>query len=234
MEEVKDFYSTLKFPGLYNLQDLEFYDHELNNKYLRIFDDAIAGARSVIDVGCGSGFIVNFLARRHPGVEFDAVDFSDAIDYSKQFSKNNNIDNITYFKTDFLEWAPEKKYDVVICNGVIHHIPEYETAIEKIKTLTDKKLVLGVYNAYGKILKNYVPVRYANDILYHDQENCPFEVSFTNAEFLSRFTEYRTIKTHPGYKNHFVDLYNLFNSSNGGLTVYVFNLERPKQIRCSP
>lgn len=234
MEEVKDFYSTLKFPGPYNIEDLEFYDDELTNKYLKIFDNAIVGAKTVVDIGCGSGFITNFLARRYPSVKFDAVDFSDAIDYAKQFSQDNNINNVTYYKKDFLKWKTDKKYDLVICNGVLHHIPEYELAITKLKTLTDKKLVVGIYNTYGKILKNFFPVKYTSDVLYHDQENCPFEVSFTNREFLTRFEEYRLLKTHPGYKNHFVDFYNLFNSSNGGLTVYVFSLVQPTQIRCSP
>ena len=233
-DQVKDFYSKLKFPGSYSLSDLEFYDSVVHNSYLQIFDNAVAGATSVLDVGCGSGFITNFLARRHPKIQFDAVDFSDSIDYAREFTESVNISNIQYYKENFLYWITDKKYDIVICNGVLHHIPEHAIALEKLKSLTNDKLVLGIYNTYGKLLKKLVAVKYVNDVLYVDQEQCPFEVSFTDSEFRSKMKDLQLLKTHPGYKNHFVDLYNLFNFSNGGLTVYVFSRVQPKQSHCIP
>jgi SAM-dependent methyltransferase len=221
--KVKDFYSKLKFPGLYSLDDLKFYDSEVHNNYLQIFDDAVQGSTTVLDVGCGSGFITNFLARRHPNIQFDAIDFSDAIDYAEQFSKTHDINNITYYKENFLNWQLQKKYDVVICNGVLHHIPKYEDALVKLKLLANKKIVIGIYNTYGKLCKKIFSVKYINNTLYTDQENCPFELSFTDREFKEKFLNYRLLKTYPGYKNHFIDFYNLFNFKNGGLTLYVFN-----------
>ena len=233
-DQVKDFYSKLKFPGSYSLSDLEFYDSGVYNKYLQMFDDAVIGATSVLDVGCGSGFITNFLARRHPKIQFDAVDFSDSIDYAREFTESVNISNVQYYKENFLNWITDKKYDMVICNGVLHHIPEHAIALEKLKSLTNDKLVLGIYNTYGKLLKKLVAVKYVNDVLYIDQEQCPFEVSFTDSEFRSKMKDFQLLKTHPGYKNQFVDLHKLFNSSNGGLTVYVFSRAQPKQSRCIP
>jgi SAM-dependent methyltransferase len=222
-DQVKDFYSKLKFPGTYSLSDLEFYDSGVHNTYLQMFDDAVTGATSVLDVGCGSGFITNFLARRHPKIKFEAVDFSDSIDYAREFTESADISNIQYYKENFLNWTTNKKYDLVICNGVLHHIPEHAIALEKLKDLTSNKLVLGIYNTYGKLLKKLVTVKYINDVLYVDQEQCPFEVSFTDGEFRSKLKDFQLLKTHPGYKNHFVNFCNLFNSSNGGLTVYIFN-----------
>jgi SAM-dependent methyltransferase len=224
MQEVKDFYSTLKFPGVYSLDSLKFYDDNLVNRYLKIYDDSISKASSVLDIGCGSGFIVNFLARRHPNIKFDAIDFSDAIDYAREFSNNNSINNITYIKEDFLDWIPLQSYDVVICNGVLHHIPQYTTALQKLQSLTNSKVVIGIYNSYGKLFKNIFPVKYTNDVLYVDQEQCPFEVSFTDKQFKTMFNNFELLNVVPGYKNHFVDFYNLVNFANGGLTVYEFNL----------
>jgi SAM-dependent methyltransferase len=222
-DQVKDFYSKLKFPGTYSLSDLEFYDSGIHNPYLQMFDDAVTGATSVLDIGCGSGFITNFLARRHPSINFEAVDFSDSIEYAKEFSDLCKIKNIKYYKENFLNWQSNKTYDAVICNGVLHHMPEHKTALEKIKLLTNDKLVLGIYNTYGKLLKKLVTIKYVNDVLYIDQEQCPFEVSFTDSEFRSKFDNFRLLQTYPSYRNQLVDFCNLFNSSNGGLTVYTFN-----------
>jgi ubiquinone/menaquinone biosynthesis C-methylase UbiE len=187
-----------------------------------VFDQEVKTATRVLDVGCGSGFIVNFLANRYPHIQFDAIDFSDSIDYAQQFGKTNNITNTRYIKQDFLKWDSSTQYDVVLCNGVLHHIPEYLQALEKIKQCSSNKIIIGIYNTYGKLLKNFVPVVYKNQILYQDQEKCPFEMSFTDQEFKQLFKDYTIKSIYPSYKNYLVDLRNLFNYKNGGLTVYVF------------
>lgn len=222
MNEIKEFYSKLKFPGPYTIEDLEFYDDIICNDYLKMYDNYILGASSVLDVGCGSGLITNFLARRHPHIQFDAVDFSDSIDYAMHFSEQHNITNITYYKQDFLLFDSNRQYDVVFSNGVVHHIPEYQTAIDKIKKLSANKIVIGIYNTYGKIFKNYLPVKYGSEILYLDQEHCPFEMTFTDKEFKIHFNDYNVLEVYPSCRNKLVDFVNLFNYNNGGLTIYVF------------
>ena len=166
MNEIKEFYSNIKFPGLYTIEDLNSYNDIVYNNYLNVFDQEVKTATRVLDVGCGSGFIVNFLANRYPHIQFDAIDFSDSIDYAQQFGKNNNITNTRYIKQDFLKWDSSTQYDVVLCNGVLHHIPEYLQALEKIKQCSSNKIIIGIYNTYGKLLKNFVPVVYKNQILY--------------------------------------------------------------------
>jgi hypothetical protein len=48
-------------------------------------------------------FIVNFLARRHPNIQFHAIDFSDSIDYAIDFSNKHNIKNIKYIPIELKE-----------------------------------------------------------------------------------------------------------------------------------
>lgn len=223
---VKDFYSTLQFPGHYTLENLEYYDDIVINPYLKFYDEAVQGNTTVLDIGCGSGFITNFLARRHKTVKFDAVDFSNSINYAKEFSQRNHINNINFFQENFLDWQPDHNYDLVICNGVLHHIPKFNRAVDKIKTLANKKIALGVYNTYGKILKKYVKIKYKNKILHDDQELCPFELKFTDNQIRKLFSGSNLLETYPGIKTHFVDICNLINFSNGGLTLYLFNNEK--------
>ena len=219
--QIKEFYSKLKFPGPYSIEDLEFYDQYLINPYLKFYDDAIQSCKTVLDVGCGSGFIVNLFARKYPSINFDAVDFSDSIGYAQQFSKQHKIKNITYYKENFLEWDCKYNYDLVLSNGVLHHMPNYHRALEKICELSTDRIVIGIYNSYGKLFKKIKPVTYINDILYADQELCPFETAFSDREFRRLVPKYQLIGVYPSYKNHLVDLYNLFNYSNGGLTIYL-------------
>jgi len=225
-QAVKEFYSKIKFPGPYTLADLEFYDEGIYNPYLAILNDAVKGSKSVLDIGCGSGFITNLLARQNPKTVFTAIDFSDSIDYAKNFTKKYRTKNIIYYKQDFLTWNSTHIYDLVICNGVLHHIPRYEEALEKIKKLSSDKIVMGVYNPYGKLLKKVFPIDYKNETLYLDQEECPFELTFSNGQMKNIFREYKCLKIHPSINNDLVNLYNIFNYANGGLTLYVWEKEK--------
>lgn len=220
-QQIKEFYSQLKFPGPYTIDDLKFYDSHMINEYITMFDDVVKGSTRVLDVGCGSGFIVNLFARKYPTIKFDAVDFSDSIDYAKKFSKQNRIKNVTYYKENFLDWNCKETYDLVISNGVIHHMPEYRRALKKIDQLATDKVILGIYNSYGKWFKKIKSINYINNILYADQELCPFERSFTDCEFRKLVADYQILDVYPSYRNHLVNWYNLFNYANGGLTIYL-------------
>lgn len=221
-EQIKSFYSKIMFPGEYTFDDLSFYDEIVVNDFLSAYDNAVSGNERILDLGCGSGFICNFIGRKYPGVVIDAVDFSDSIDYATKFSKDHQINNIRYYKTNFFNFKPKGKYDIIISNGVLHHIPEYLTAIEKAKSLLKKqgKIVAGVYNSYGKLAKQLFPIKYRCKLLCEDQESVPYETSFTNKEFLNFFNDFKIKSIYPSFKNHFVDAYNIFNYKNGGLTIY--------------
>lgn len=220
-ENIREFYSKINFPGPYTLEDLKFYDNGIYNPYLKIYDDAVTGCKSVLDVGCGSGFITNILARRHPNTVFTAIDFSDSIDYARDFTNKNRTQNIIYYKQDFLNWNTTHTYDTIICNGVLHHIPMYREALGKMKDISNS-IVIGIYNPYGKLMKKVFPIKYKNDILYLDQEKCPFELTFSDREFRKMFKDYRLEKVYPSLNNKLVDFYNVFNYANGGLTLYTW------------
>ena len=218
--DIKEFYSKIKFPGPYSLEDIKFYDNGTYNPYLKILIESTKKSFNILDIGCGNGFIVNILARQNPNAMFTAIDFSDSIDYAREFTKKYRTENIVYYKQDFLTWNMNKKYDLVICNGVLHHIPRYNDAIVKINKLSADKLIVGVYNPYGKLMKKIFKINYKNHTLYLDQEECPFELTFSDKMFRSFFPDFNINKVHPSIGNNIVDLSNILNYANGGLTLY--------------
>jgi 2-polyprenyl-3-methyl-5-hydroxy-6-metoxy-1,4-benzoquinol methylase len=224
--QVKKFYSAIKFPGLYTIDELAFYQDVISNDFLSIYNNGIQGCTQILDVGCGTGFITNLLAIKNPNILIDAVDFSDSIEFATEFSKEHTITNVTYYKEDFFKFNAVKQYDCIICNGVLHHMPDYKTAIEKFKDMItlNGKLILGVYNRFGKAVKKIMPVTYRSELLRVDQEDTPYEINFSNQEFLNHFIEFDVNSIYPSFNNRLVDISNLVNYNNGGLTVY--NLTR--------
>ncbi len=225
IEKIKKFYSDLHFPGRYTTEDLIFYDQSgIHNIYLTEIDKILTDGIAVLDVGCGTGLVSNLFARKYKS-NFTSIDFSDSIDYAKKFAKSNNINNVTWIKQDFLEFDTNKKYDVIICCGVLHHIPQYQTALAKLKSLLKPNgiLVLAVYNKYGKVLKKIFKIKYNSNILYEDQENNPYELSFTHNQVMSMCKDLQFKKVAPSIHNRLVNILAWFNSENGGLTLYVFN-----------
>ena len=219
--KVKDFYSNLKFPGPYSLEDFCYYQKGYRNEFINVYEKGVQDRAFVLDVGCGTGFITNYLAYMYPRTKFVGVDFSDSIDYAQYFIKKYKLKNVSYYKQDFLNFN-QGTYDCIISNGVLHHIPEYETAMLKIKNMLtdDGKLILGVYNTYGKLAKKFITVKYKTEMLRKDQEEVPFEISFSNGEFLRYFSDFNVDEIYPSLDNRFVNARNLLNYKNGGLTIY--------------
>jgi len=218
MNKIKNFYDRVQFPGTYEISQLK----NIKNRYLLTIDIAMSNVSSVLDVGCGTGLIANLFAFRYPDVEFTAIDFARSIEFGKKFASNNQIKNVNFVRQDFLEFNTSQKYDVVICQGVLHHIPNRVDALAKLKQLTNKTLVLGIYHPWGKWAKKWFNINYQNEILRQDQEEHPYETAFTCQQVIDMLPEFELRCSYPTNINILSHLNSLFNYRNGGLITYVF------------
>lgn len=223
MSDTKKFYDQLQFPGPYTTQQLSIHYDIVKNPYLNIIDLNIPVNSNVLDVGCGTGLISNLMAIRHPDCQFTGVDFAKSINHAEMFAKENGIKNVRFINRDFLKFKPKEQYDAVICQGVLHHIPEHIEASKRIDSLIKPggKLILGLYHPWGKILKKFINIDYKNKILYEDQELNPYETSFNLAQTKQLFPNYKLSTAYPGLINTLIPLHAFFNYRNGGLVTYI-------------
>jgi SAM-dependent methyltransferase len=185
-EKINLFYNNLEFPGRYSVKDLDYYSDKISNIYLKFMDQYLADGLSILDVGCGTGLITNVFANRHHS-NFTAIDFSKGVLYGKEYAEKNKILNTQWIYQDFLDYTSDIKYDVIICQGVLHHIPEYTKALENIKTLLKPGgvLLLGLYHPIGKLAQKILKLNFFNDLLKTDQMINPFELSFTLGQVIN-------------------------------------------------
>lgn len=218
MDRIKNFYSELEFPGRYTKQQMDSYDFCPSNVYLKFIHQHLSDGIRVLDAGCGTGLISNLFATRFNS-EFVAVDFADSINYGRSYAQENNIQNVQWLQQDLVSYSAVEQFDVVICQGVLHHIPDYKQALENLKNslVPGGVLLLGLYHPWAKFLQKLLPVKYTNVLLETDQIANPFELSFTKQQAQQICYPLTLQNTEPGLL-----LLNQSWVASGGLTIYTF------------
>ncbi|MEG2564280.1 MAG: peptide chain release factor N(5)-glutamine methyltransferase [Bacilli bacterium] len=92
-----------------------FETEELVENTLNLMTSFFPNAKTVIDLGCGSGVIGLTIASKKPEVEVTLLDISlEALEVAKENAKNLHL-NATFIASDMWEKVVSR-YDVVVCN----------------------------------------------------------------------------------------------------------------------
>lgn len=110
-------------------QDFQKYYHLTSNS-------------SILDVGCGKGFMMHDFASSLPGIQMEGIDISEyavnhALEDMKPFIKVGNAKNLPY---------RDKSFDLVISINTIHNLPlkECKQAIREIQRVKKKHVFITV------------------------------------------------------------------------------------------
>lgn len=146
----KNIDQTMNIKSLvYNLSDEEyssFYNDldtisrnretDLNTGCLNTIIDSISSPiGSLLDIGCSNGFLLEKIHEKYPELRLYGVDI-------KQAKKSGNYD----FIAAFVERLPfqDKSFDVVTCCHTLEHIKNEQKAINELKRITRKQLIIVV------------------------------------------------------------------------------------------
>ena len=106
----------------------------------RLISKLVSGNRlSILEVGCGRGYLSLELARRgHDLLGIDVNEESIRIAYRTMNTDpyNSGRGSLEYQVSDFAVWNnASRKFDLVIFNRALHHIPQPTEALEKVRSL---------------------------------------------------------------------------------------------------
>jgi 2-polyprenyl-3-methyl-5-hydroxy-6-metoxy-1,4-benzoquinol methylase len=144
--KILDFYEEMPFNYIENINDFskKITETDVLCSY-PVLNDYIDNG--VIDVGCGTGWFCNSLSYHH-NIDTHGIDFCE-----KSIKKANEVRNFlklnsTFEQKNILFYRPEKQYGLVTSLGVLHHIEDFQKAIENICSFVMKKkyLFIGLYN----------------------------------------------------------------------------------------
>ncbi len=154
-EIVKAFYEDTPFPNYDDHDSLSsLIDKSRRGLYARRLDEAIPYNASVLEVGCGTGQLSNFLGiscRRVIGTDI----CMNSLKLGEAFRKQHGLSRVRFVQMNLFRpvFMPEQ-FDVVLCNGVLHHTADPVGGFRQLVPLVKQGgyIVIGLYNRYGRLL----------------------------------------------------------------------------------
>lgn len=154
-EAVKAFYEETPFP---NYDDDESVRSLISKSrkgiYARLLGDQIPYNSRILEVGCGTGQLTNFL-----GVSCRTVVGTDlclnSLRLAEKFRRDHDLSRVRFMQMNLFRPAlKNEQFDVVLCNGVLHHTSDPYGGFRGIARLVKPggHIVIGLYNTYGRLL----------------------------------------------------------------------------------
>ncbi|MBM4365915.1 MAG: class I SAM-dependent methyltransferase [Deltaproteobacteria bacterium] len=197
-ERVRAFYEERPFPDYRPDDDLgSLVRNGRANPFTRWLDEEIPPRAKVLEIGCGTGQMSNFLGVA--GREVVGLDLTMAsLLRAEAFRRRAGLATVTFVRGNLfrLPIAPGSA-DVVIANGVLHHTADCRAAFRAVgrAVAPGGYLVVGLYNRYGRALLPLVRDEHAHGkterekAWYHDQHQHPVESRHTADEVLDWLAE---------------------------------------------
>jgi len=107
----------------------------------------IDGSRRYLELGCGSGVVVTYLAKEYEG-EVVGIDM-DPQQVALAHKSGNGLPNVRYLEADATTLPfKSSSFDVVLSFGVLHHIKDWLGALKEVRRV----LKPGGYFVYADII----------------------------------------------------------------------------------
>ncbi len=153
-ETVKAFYEETPFPN-YDEHDSvrSLIEKSRRGLYADALNTSIPFNTTVLEVGCGTGQLSNFLGiscRRVVGTDLclNSLRLGDA------FRRQHHLSRVRFVQMNlFRPCFKPGQFDVVLCNGVLHHTSDPYGGFRSLVPLVRPggHIIIGLYNKYGRL-----------------------------------------------------------------------------------
>ncbi len=152
---VQDFYEDAPFPNYNSFDNVSvFVERARQGIFARLLYEQIPANSHVLEVGCGTGQLSNFLAATTMSRVY-ATDMTRAsLRLGQKFARDNKIGGIEFLQMNlFRPCIRPFSMDVVISNGVLHHTYNTKRAFLSISRLVKPGgyIIVGLYNRIGRL-----------------------------------------------------------------------------------
>ncbi len=154
-EVERAFYEETPFPNYEDFENVaDLVEKARKGLFARLLNEQIPYNIRVLEVGCGTGQLTNFLGVAHR-VVFGTDMCLNSLRLAQQFKAKNNLERVGFYQMNlFRPIFKEESFPVVICNGVLHHTSDPFGGFQSISRLVKKGgyILIGLYNKYGRLI----------------------------------------------------------------------------------
>ena len=154
-DEIKAFYEQSPFPNYDDLDSAASLREKASKGiFARLLDEQLPYDAKILEAGCGTGQLSNFLATTWGRAIIGADLCLNSLKLAQEFKEKNSIDNVQFVQMNLFKPAFEpESFDAVISNGVLHHTSNPRLAFETISKLVKRGgyIIIGLYNSYGRL-----------------------------------------------------------------------------------
>ena len=154
-EKIKSFYEKNPFPSYDDFDNVgTLLDKARQGLFARLLDDQIPFGTRVLECGCGTGQLTNFLSvasRTVIGIDI----CRNSLKMAHQFKVNNDLERAHFYQMNlFRPCFRPQSFDLVISNGVLHHTSDPFLAFRSISALVRPGgyILVGLYHRYGRLI----------------------------------------------------------------------------------
>lgn len=152
---VKAFYEQTPFPNYDDLDSRESFSVKARRGvFARLLDQQLARPALVLEAGCGTGQLSNFLGMGWGRKVIGADLCLNSLRLAKSFRDRCSIENAHFVQMNlFRPPFPDATFDLVISNGVLHHTSDPEGGFHAIarKLKPGGCVIIGLYNWLGRL-----------------------------------------------------------------------------------
>lgn len=151
---IRAFYEAHPFPNYEGAQDFAaLVARGKKSDFARALLNTVGSNRLVLECGCGTGQMSNFLSANDNFVL--GVDLSlSSLKLGLQHKRDNDLRRVAFCQMDIFDLAiKDQSFDVVVSTGVLHHTKDARRAFAAIvrKAKPGGLVVVGLYNSYARL-----------------------------------------------------------------------------------
>lgn len=154
-DTVKTFYEKTPFPNYDEFDSIAaLMAKSRKGLFARLLDEQVPLRTRVLEVGCGTGQLSNFLGIAQREV-FGADMCVNSLSLAEEFRRKNGLAHVSFYQMNlFRPVFQPGTFDLVIANGVLHHTSDPFGGFQSIATLVKPGgyIIVGLYNKYGRLM----------------------------------------------------------------------------------
>lgn len=156
-ERIKLFYEENPFPNYDDFDNVgSLMDKARKGLFVKLLDDEIPFGTRVLECGCGTGQLTNFLSIANRTVIGTDICMN-SLKMAQEFKNRNDLERAHFYQMNlFRPCFRSQSFDLVISTGVLHHTSDPFLGFESVSALVKPNgyILIGLYHKYGRVITN--------------------------------------------------------------------------------